>query len=910
MPVPSNLTALWAKKRSHNDHSYWLPLLTHLADTSHVIVWLYANWLNSAQRTLVSADLSPQDTRQLLSFIGFFHDFGKATPTFQAKTSYQHDTQLDTTVLRRLLDAGFAGLDHFNSHDPLRQKSPHALAGEAILINHGLDSTVGAIIGGHHGKPTNALDVSEQIGDWSSNYYTNDNLASSQAKTWKAIYQDLINYGLNFVNYPALDAVPKVTQKQAIIIEGLLIMADWLASSEEFNGHPLFPLIDVNQTFNDIDEDARVKHAIQTWSVDDQWQPRPIKDIDTLFQERWGFVPHDTQRKMVNAISQIKDPGLIIIESGCGTGKTEIALAATEELAAKTHHNGLFMGLPTQATTNAMYDRVQKWLKKITTQQDAKLELNLKHSKAKLNEHAKLPEASNIESASAVVANSWFSGKKSILIEFTVATIDHLLMMGLKQKHLFLRHLAMSGKIVIIDEVHAYDAYMSSYLARTLQWLGAYHIPVIAMSATLPTKKRHEFLKNYNFGKTGDRKSIIDNHHHDQDYPLLTYLDSKTVHQVSGFKQPASTTIQITRLENNDEALINQVKKSLEHGGIAGIIVNTVRRAQNLYRQFNDIPVLLLHSTFLAPDRSHLEKKLINKIGKDANRPDKLIVIGTQVLEQSLDIDFDVLFTDIAPIDLLVQRIGRLHRHNIKRPQDLTKPHVYLSGINKLGDYDTADSYIYPNYYLTKTDYFLPSTLTLPDDTSHLIQDVYTENNDDQVPCPTLAQDHQALELKIESETRKARKMQINKPATLKRQYKTIHGWLDHNTPDSTNDAIAQATVRDIEPSIEVVLLQKMPNGIFLLSYNNHQPISQVSALHLSEQTIRLPLAVTKGHDENIINQLSTVTNQQFPKWKSNIWLRHSLALILDEHNKTKLNGYELTYSSQLGLTYIKIPEI
>ena len=177
MSLIPQLTVLWAKKATYDNREYWLPLITHLQDTSNVIVWLYQYRLSPAQRQLIQGTLSETTITKLLKLLGFFHDFGKATPTFQVKKSYQNDKKLDQNILNRLLSNDFTDLESFNNSLPIRQKSPHALAGEALLEKAGLNPSIGAIIGGHHGKPTSRFfNANEQIGTYSSNYYTTNEI--------------------------------------------------------------------------------------------------------------------------------------------------------------------------------------------------------------------------------------------------------------------------------------------------------------------------------------------------------------------------------------------------------------------------------------------------------------------------------------------------------------------------------------------------------------------------------------------------------------------------------------------------------------------------------------------------------------------------------------------------------------
>lgn len=903
--LQNKILDLWAKKDVRDGQELWLPLVAHLTDTMNVINWLYQHWLNDAQRHLIQQDLSDAETEQLIKFIGFFHDFGKATPTFQAKRSYLRDDDLDNDIMERLLRDGFTKLADFNAESTDRRSSPHAMAGEALLEVQGLEPSVGAIIGGHHGKPCRKhFNGEAQINTNYSNYYqVEENTDEGIIQEWQSVYHKLIDYGLGNVGYRRLSDVPQISQEQAVILEGLLIMADWLASSEYLNddeSKPLFPLIPVEQPFESLDETARFQHAIHTWLLNDSWTPEPVGNIDDLFKKRWGFSPRPVQEQMVKIISQIADPGMIIVESGCGTGKTEIALSATEELAEKTEHNGLFIGLPTQATTNAMFSRVEKWLKNIADEQGIQLGINLMHGKAKLNQEVQsLPQASNVGGRNAVVINSWFSGKKSILVDFNIATIDNLLMMSLQQKHLFLRHLGLSGKVVVIDEIHAYDSYMDSYLNRTLQWLGAYHVPVIALSATLPAEKRKSFLRSYAKGKYGMKAVRIQTDDvASADYPLLTYLDGNQLKQASNFPRVKPQAIKVARLGDDDDELVAKVKDSIADGGIAGIIVNTVKRAQELSQKFDDIPFLLLHSAFLATDRAHLEEQLMAQIGKHGKRPDRLVVVGTQVLSQSLDIDFDVLFTDIAPVDLLIQRIGRLHRHQIQRPEKLQNPQVYAMGANNFGDYGGANESIYEKYYLMKTDYFLGSQILIPDDVSPLVQQVYDPHTDDQIEG--IAGPRQQTKLKIMQKKRKAKGYQIDPPQPAK----TLHGWLDNERLGADKkDIIAQASVRDIQESIEVILLQQTTAGIFLVDYHGRRNIEELKDQEISEATVRLPHGVTYSIGD-AIDELEKETAQNFPQWQDSIWLHNALVLLLDKNMEATIQGHKVTYSPTFGLQH------
>ncbi|MGL0748790.1 CRISPR-associated helicase Cas3' [Secundilactobacillus paracollinoides] len=489
-----------------------------------------------------------------------------------------------------------------------------------------------------------------------------------------------------------------------------------------------------------------------------------------------------------------------------------------------------------------------------------------------------------------------------MLSQFTVGTIDQLLLMSVKQKHLFLRHLAFSGKVVVIDEVHANDSFMNQHLFKALNWLGAYHVPVIALSATLPKETRVNLLAAYyrgRFGKSIKHAEAPENWQETQSYPLLTMLDGKQVKQVTEFgNEQTPVTVKVNRLDQTNEELMNSILNKIKKGGIAGIIVDTIREAQELGRLVpDDVPHLVLHSAFLAGERASKEATLQEKIGKNGHRPDKMIVIGTQVLEQSLDIDFDVLYTDIAPMDLLLQRIGRLHRHHIQRPDELRQPEVFIMGIEAFGKYRAGISFIYENYLLMKTDYYLKDELTLPTDISPLVQQVYDFESNEEIP--DLKKVKTQFDTHREKQESEAKAFQIGLP---KQNCNPIHGWLKHPYDPQNADEKSGAVVRDIQETLEVILVKQIGSECFTLSGTR---ISDMSDMAIAEQTIRLPVRVTQNMG-NVVSKLLGQTNRFFANWKESKWLKESYALVLDQDQSAILDGWQLRYSSDWGLSYKK----
>lgn len=907
--------SLWAKKNVQDGQPMWLPLIVHLMDTKNVIGWLYNHWIDDGQREVMRENFdSEEELLKFVRFLGAVHDIGKATPAFQTKKSYIRDDELDDYLVMRLVEAGFNGLDSALLES--RKHSPHNLAGEALLRDWDVSEEVCAVIGGHHGKPFNGRDVDNQLEIYTSNYFQRDSDCNLRRK-WSSIQKYLLKEVLSASGYDSLADLPeKIGQPQAVLFEGLLIMSDWLASSEYLdNSHhtPMFPLIDIEESASDVDLDSRYRSAITNWDRDDSVQFGPVSDVDSNYEKRWGFKPRNVQKIMSDAIGRIRKPGIVVIEAPMGIGKTEIALTAAEQLAYTSGRDGLYIGLPTQATTNAMFDRVNEWLKNIAEEDDENISIRLMHGKAMFNQtYSHLPHAENIadedDAHGAVTVNSWFSGKKSILTKFTVGTIDNLLLMGLKQKHLFLRHLGFSGKVVVIDEAHAYDAYMNSYLCKAIEWLGAYHVPVVVLSATLPKDKRIQLFGSYLGGKFGkkwkDKVIFPDNWESEEAYPLLSYLDGTHVGQVTDFGDVGAgqkKSVHIHRFDVSDEELMKNVLEMIHDGGIAGIIVNTVKRSQKLAELVpGDVELMVLHSAFLAPDRVKKEKRLQDEIGKRGNRPRRMIVIGTQILEQSLDIDFDILYTDIAPMDLILQRIGRLHRHGIRRPEKLTEPQTYVMGINEFGDYGDANEGIYGRYLLMKTDYYLKDRIDIPKDISSLVQKVYRE--DDDLCDEELEKARNEFQDRKENAIKEASAFQISPPSYSKRK-SSIHGWLNRDKADVSNsDQRASAAVRDIDETIEVVLLKRNGDDYEILDGGK---LSDTDSKRIAEQLIRIPSAVISEYNiDKAIRKLEKKTRILFPEWEDDVWLKGSLAMVLDDNLKTDFNGWHLEYSNTCGLSY------
>lgn len=915
-------TNLWGKKKEKDGRYYWLPLEQHLLDTSGIMIQLWNHWLSEGQKEFIldSISDSEEDGVSLVSFIGLTHDLGKATPCFSLRPSgNSQSTDLDKILTENLIKLGFSGLENWSTE--ASSKSPHALAGQVLLNSYGVCEDIASIIGGHHGTPVvDKREVMKQLESYTANYYQYDHNGEC-AQNWKRVQRKLFDWALEEAGYKSVDAIPKIEQPAQVLLQGLLIMADWIASNEEY--FPLFPIDKDEEEF----QEERLEYGWECWGKTYPWTPDYFGDIVEQYNKRFQFHPRKIQQAFFKAIDTAQNPGIIILEAPMGVGKTEAALLGVEQLAEKRRCSGMFFGLPTQATSDGIFPRIKEWIEKIARETCDSKSLQLVHGKAQFNEiFQSLKNAENIDVEDiygSVAVNEWFTGRKTaILDDFVVGTVDQFLLAGLKQKHLALRHLGLSKKVIVIDEVHAYDSYMGAFLYGVVEWLGAYQVPIIVLSATLPASRRAKLVETYCMGmgvKKRDIKAVYSDWKETEAYPLITYTDGDRVLQLRDFQLENTKEVKVKLI--GEEDLVTVIQKSLSNGGIAGIIVNTVKRAQCLARElacvFGQENISVLHSSFLAPHRREKEKQLLNEIGKNANRPKLRIVIGTQVLEQSLDIDTDVLFTDIAPMDLLLQRIGRLHRHmETNRPENLKEPVVYVMGIQNLAEFEEGTRKIYGDYLLIRTQLALPEKLVLPEDISRLVQKVYREeekeNSEEELDIP-LSIREKYEEVKIENKLKIKAKEKNANAFRLKRPYEpeenSLIGWLKDNLPGDTEET-GLAKVRDGTDSIEVILVKRKEEELYLLddTTNISGELTSALAKKISQQTIRLPHIFYYKTDD-LIKELEVRNKAELFHWQSEPWLKGSLGIILDEDNSAALIGYKLHYDKQYGLMYEKEEE-
>lgn len=866
----------------------WLPLWLHLADTACVAEYLLTHFLSDSFKEYEG--FSPELLRKTVLFLAYAHDIGKATALFQSRIT-QH-----LLLCRERLIADGVSIPACGSF--LNQNaSPHPLAGEVILKKLGCPDSAAEIVGAHHGAPADQQAVYLQTEEhaYPENYFGSNTL--EQQALWNAVWDEIVADALSVSGFSDVTELPELSAQMQMLLTGILITADWIASNTDY-----FPLLP-EETDTD-DPKARAAYGLQKLAFPDVWCSQHEYFSQTLFRQCFDFTPNTVQEEFLQIVSECDKPGLFILEAPMGCGKTEAALMGADILAAKTQRSGIFFGLPSQATANGIFPRIMQWAEKQSA--DAYHSIRLLHGSAAQNSvfsglRQGIPEHSVMadDSDSGLIAHSWFAGsKQACLDQFVIGTVDRLLMMALKRRHLMLLHLGLSQKVVIIDECHAYDTYMNQYLEQALRWLGSYGTPVILLSATLPAKRRTALAAAYLQAKRIEAAAS-----ESSAYPLLTWTDGSEVQmRTLSAAHLHQTAIETAFLPENE--LVQTVTDVMHAGGCTGIILNTVRRAQTVAAQlreyFPDTEIILCHAQFIQPDRADIEKRILEKVGKHSTPEIRrnTIIIGTQVLEQSLDIDFDLLITELCPMDLLLQRMGRLHRHiRNDRPASLQKAICRILGSDT--EFEAGSVLIYGEWLLRQTVRQLPAEIRLPADISPLVQAVYGAEDSDDPACQKYLNDQQ-------EKSNSAKAFLLRKPKGA--QFSML---LDRSV--FGNDTEAEASVRDGISSVEVLVVMRTADRMLhLLPHQENQQAMNPLILPddetcrmLASQKLRLPSVLCQHYNlRSTVAALESQCGAVMKVWGMSPWLHGQLLLILDEGLTASVGTFRLTYDAATGLHY------
>lgn len=663
----------WGKARPSDDGGAEYHLLPyHCLDVAAVgAAWWSSNCNLLRQfKELIAGDIADAQLQAWVLFFVALHDLGKFDVRFQMK-SIEALTALQTIPRANDLPSrddaeryahGEYGFRWFVREYPdllgIGQKNEKVIdAWEPWL----------AAVAGHHGKVPRHRNPAREpdAEDW---IIERDQDAR---RAWLLALEDLF---LQPCGLGIADTPPPLHRDNATYLAGFCAVCDWLGSNETWFKYRVNEVDDLHKYFQDRIEAIEKEGLIERCGL--TASPAPYGGVNML------LAANESPRQLQTLVDALPlNAGLTLVEAPTGSGKTETALAYAWRLLDIGIADGIIFALPTQATANAMWERLNRFADTLFGKGS---NLVLAHGKARWHEgHGQLKEAARQRSAQAdedirVQCAEWLaeSRKRVFLGQIGVCTIDQVLLSVLPLRHRFVRGFGVMKSVLIVDEVHAYDHYMYGLLDGVLRQQRRAGGSAILLSATLPHGQRRRLAEAW--GATEPPAA-------DAPYPLLTRIDAAGRASFTGLDDPRerpptrTVAIECQPLAElfPDDALVTRAIAAAEAGARVAVVCNLVNDAQRLARALHsmtDIAVDLFHARFRFNDRQAREQDVLAQYGRVADRSTGRILVATQVVEQSLDLDFDWLITQLCPVDLLFQRMGRLHRHARPRPPGFEQP--------------------------------------------------------------------------------------------------------------------------------------------------------------------------------------------------------------------------------------------
>lgn len=634
-------------------------------------------------------------------FICAMHDIGKCHPVFQSRDSEIHNilianelNQESTAICRHEEYAEFI----------IKNKDFDLFGYDTDNIGKLL---ISQIIRLHHQKTK----IQNKNNSKNGIIKIDEKISNRWLKIQKYIYNFIHEiFPCGKIEFP--DEIFKNKEKRFIFengILGILITSDWIASKDGvFDNQSIHDFSSIDKYIDCKQKQVSVFLSGQRLSYS---QFPETHSFDSVFH----FGNGRPVQQDVAAIVQEKNLKLMLVESGCGSGKTEAALYAAAVLGHKNKLSGIYMGLPTGTSAEAIQKRVDEFFD----------ELRMDKTKLYTSKSMLLREQNS--------EPDWTDeSRQRLLAPSAVGTVDQVMTTARFVKFESVRMAGLSSKVLIIDEIHAYDAYMITVIERLLQICNALGVPVILLSATLPVSTKKRIFS----AVTGNKNLDI----HDG-YPLISYVTEDgefCEHQSKSHEPDKNIGCEILPILSDHTKIAELAVKNVENGGCECVIMNTVNDAISVYDEVkkltaNDYQAILYHARMPEKTKDEKIKKILKMCGKDrSERPGRAIIIGTQVLEQSIDIDVDYMITAICPIDLLLQRIGRYHRHG---DAGTVRECIDVGNAVQVLTPDTTENerayggtgYVYSECYLKETENVLNEMkiLAIPSCTPEVINRVY-----------------------------------------------------------------------------------------------------------------------------------------------------------------------------------------
>ncbi|MEW5721733.1 MAG: CRISPR-associated helicase Cas3' [Thermodesulfobacteriota bacterium] len=915
MDIEKIVPRLWAKSAKSSAQAAtsvsYHPVLFHLIDVAAVVRALLLQprarpWIKRMAQAL---EIGLDELRQWLMFWSALHDLGKVSSFFQFlwEEAKRHLTTL--------------GLSRVNSTKYIPHGLITAWAVEPLLQTRGLNGQssrrIARLIGAHHGRLPNNRDI-----------FDIEPSLKREGEAWSHLRQWIFDRLAELFNINRL-SIPPIPDDHCLYVHiaAMTSVADWIGSIAD----PGFfeftvPSIPVDQYYETVLPKAEHALSVLGWSGwNSSTTPMTMEDLFPVIRDN-GAKP--VQVAVKDIADDLAQAGLLIIEAPMGQGKTEAAMFVADQWAVQSQQTGCYFALPTQATSNQMFTRIMKFLK--TRYPENIVNLQLLHGHAHLSADFEIirrngdrlllpriePDQTNDLQDGSVIAAEWFTfRKRGLLAPFGVGTVDQALMSVLQTRHYFVRLLGLAGKTVVIDEVHAYDTYMTTLLENLMEWLAALGSTVLMLSATLPRTKRKKLTDAY---RRGCSEAMEVPEPPDCNYPRLTWVGQS----VSGSRsieviEKEQKEIHLEWLPQAEERfdLGARLRQYLEEGGCAAVICNTVDRAQKTYQALKPFfpaqdagdgyPELdLFHSRFMFRDRAEREARCLKRFGQvkaGVKRPKRAVLVATQVIEQSLDLDFDLMVSEIAPMDFILQRAGRLHRHERSRPNALSQPSLWLFlpvEEDAKTHFGSGTEAVYEPLFLQRTWSVLKgrNRITLPDEIETLVEAVYESGFDTEgQDASTLAHIGACLARQQNAEAQ-ARMRTVPGPRD-EDLFERVSRDLFEDDPEAHPSLLALTRLSG--PSVNLVVLWGSPQAPKLDPYDENivdlenKPNSQL-VRELLTRSLNLSLRKVVGE---ILEH-----GERPPGWASSAWLRHHRLMVLDSENSARLGRYRLTMDRELGL--------
>lgn len=936
--------AAWAKSwPPRGPLEKWLPLSAHLADAEAAMDFLLSEWVGKSLDgiiekqfpTTLPGSASPKERFEAICrFCAAVHDLGKMSPPFQMKVS-----DLALTFCERSQLA----IPEFNKQHA--ERAFHTLTGAAIILEYGdhINSPVlrvlASIVGGHHGFPLLSRELRDIKG--------NSELLGG--RDWRQAQFAVIENALSRTR--VLDVVPAATEWQQpflVQVQALVEVADWLASDEQH-----FELFTLDDWLDSQARSERTAQAMRKMPLPKPWTARDDGlSAKQMLVGRCGLPPDirptAAQEELLRqARLSALGGSLLILEDTTGSGKTEAAFLAAEILAARNGKAGCLVALPTQATTNSMFHRQLDWLSRVMAAYEpaSPYAVSLQHGNRDLEEitdplkkqgwriHDDLmlrveftddpvdigADVDTDDKGGLAILPWLASRRRSALADFVCCTIDQVLLAGLQSRFVELRHLGLARKVVILDEVHAYSEYMNVFLTSILRWLGAMGVPVVLLSATLSSVQRSQFTSAYagrSFPEIDQQPGV---------YPAITRVDSDGVTTTPLASAGREAEMSLCPMK---KGVTSTLQELLKNGGCALIVRNTVRRAQETFDELSAVfgaEVDLLHSRFTIADRQAKENALREEFGKPkpgSRRPYRKVLVATQVVEQSLDVDFDVMITDLAPIDLLIQRMGRVHRHKRKgRPEAVREPVCYIDCLPEAGapaELESGTAFVYDPTILARTgcliqDFFeRQQPFAVPRDVVKAIEDVYSAAPIE-LPARWAAIAEEARNRKRAEDTiSTAHTFALPKPKKPSKRA-SLKDWYSLSVVGEKETGYRQRiAVREGQDSVRVILINRDSESgeLTTLPHLGADRIdekvcpSTILSRILAKSSVSLPPLFNHQKYANRVREILEETGI-FPAWQQSSLLVRRPVVVL-ERQKVNLAGVFLEYSKERGLQEVR----